>query len=138
MVFCSLGDQSVIGFDHTPVSFDKTHTMGLITRIASAVLLIGSTIASPTKRGTSENAPQISDEGPDVRWSEASVGVAPITWRIAIPNVAEGPFDILLQVVAPKTVGWAGIAWGGGMLYNPISLGWANENNTLASGRFAR
>ena len=111
--------------------------MGLITRLASAALLMSSAIASPTKRSISKDALQLRQDDPGVRWSEATVGVAPITWRVAIPNVEEGPFDVLLQVVAPKTVGWAGIAWGGGMLYNPISLGWPNANTTVASGRFA-
>ncbi|KAK7921549.1 hypothetical protein PG985_009571 [Apiospora marii] len=31
-------------------------------------------------------------------------------YRIAIPDVAAAPFDILLQIAAPKTVGWAGVA----------------------------
>ena len=111
--------------------------MGLITRLVSAALFMGGAIAYPSTYEPSKVASRAVEDDPGVRYSEATVGVAPITWRVAIPNVEEGPFDVLLQVVAPKTVGWAGIAWGGGMLYNPISLGWPNANTTVASGRFA-
>lgn len=107
--------------------------MGLITRLATIVAALAASSAAPPVSATA----QYCDEPTGVCYSEVTVGVAPITWRIAIPAVEEGPFDVLLQVVAPKTVGWAGIAWGGGMLYNPISLGWANGNSTLPAARFA-
>ncbi|KAK6953289.1 hypothetical protein Daesc_005590 [Daldinia eschscholtzii] len=107
--------------------------MGFIPRLALVVAaLAGHGFTAPTSASA-----KYCDEATGVCYSEISVGVAPITWRIAIPAVEEGPFDVLLQVVAPKTVGWAGIAWGGGMLYNPISLGWANGNTTVAAARFA-
>lgn len=107
--------------------------MGLITRLATIVAALAASSAAAPVSATA----QYCDEPTGVCYSEVTVGVAPITWRIAIPAVEEGPFDVLLQVVAPKTVGWAGIAWGGGMLYNPISLGWANGNSTLPAARFA-
>ncbi|KAK8038451.1 hypothetical protein PG993_006862 [Apiospora rasikravindrae] len=65
---------------------------------------------------------------------EANMGVA---YRIAIPNVAAAPFDILLQIVAPKSVGWAGVGWGGQMTLNPLTLGWANGDATGVSSRWA-
>lgn len=102
--------------------------MGIIARLATAVAVLAG-------HGFAD---QYCDTSSGVCYSEVTVGVAPITWRIAIPSVGEGPFDVLLQIVAPNRVGWAGLAWGGGMLYNPISLGWANGNTTVGSGRFAR
>lgn len=109
--------------------------MGLIARLAiAAAALAGNGIAAPVTAATA--AAQYCDET-GVCYSEVTVGVAPITWRIAIPAVEQGPFDVLLQVIAPKSVGWAGLAWGGGMLYNPISLAWANGNSTIGSARFA-
>lgn len=106
--------------------------MGLIARLATVVaVLAGRSITAPL----SASAKYCDDTG--VCYSEISVGVAPITYRIAIPAVEEGPFDVLLQIVAPQSVGWAGIAWGGGMLYNPITLGWANGNTTVPAARFA-
>ncbi|OTB01763.1 putative iron reductase domain protein [Hypoxylon sp. CI-4A] len=102
----------------------------------AAAVLASRGIAAPVSAAAAADG-QYCDEPTGVCYSEITVGVAPITWRIAIPAVEQGPFDILLQVVAPKRVGWAGIAWGGGMLYNPISLAWANGNSTVPSTRFA-
>ncbi len=109
--------------------------MGHLARLATAVAVL---FAVPSLAAPVAASAKYCDGPTGVCYSEISVGVAPITWRIAIPSVAEGPFDILLQIVAPKSVGWAGIAWGGGMLYNPISLGWANGNSTVPGARFAR
>ncbi|RYP42798.1 hypothetical protein DL768_010212 [Monosporascus sp. mg162] len=103
----------------------------LLARLATATvlaLLIG---------GHAAAASQYCDGETGVCYSETKVGVAPILWRVAIPAVEAGPFDILLQVVAPRTVGWAGIAWGGGMLYNPLSVGWPNGNTSVPASRFA-
>ncbi len=109
--------------------------MGPIARLATVVVavLAGGVAAAPVSATA-----QYCDGATGICFSEVTVGVAPITWRIAIPAVEEGPFDVLLQVIAPKSVAWAGLAWGGGMLYNPISLGWPNGNSTVATARFAR
>ncbi|RYP66945.1 hypothetical protein DL771_007519 [Monosporascus sp. 5C6A] len=112
----------------------------LLAQLATATvlaLLIGGGSAAPPIASTTAAASQYCDGETGVCYSEATVGVAPIKWRVAIPAVTSGPFDILLQVVAPRTVGWAGIAWGGGMLYNPLSLGWANGNTSVSASRFA-
>ncbi len=48
--------------------------------------------------------------GTNICFSETQIN--DITVRIAIPEVKSAPFDVLLQIVAPKaTVSWAGIAW---------------------------
>ncbi|KAK7977115.1 hypothetical protein PG988_004605 [Apiospora saccharicola] len=47
-------------------------------------------------------------------------------YRIAIPDVTAAPFDILLQIAAPKT-----------MALNPLTLGWANGNRAVVSSRWA-
>ena len=62
---------------------------------------------------------------------------AGITYRIAIPAGATAPFDIALQIVAPSTVGWAGIGWGGGMLNNPLVVAWPNGDTVTVSARTA-
>jgi hypothetical protein len=56
---------------------------------------------------------------------------------IAIPNVDEGPFDILVKIDAPTGTGWASVAWGGGMLRNPLSVAWANAGGVVVSSRLA-
>lgn len=58
-------------------------------------------------------------------------------YRIAIPDAAAAPFVILLHIAAPKTVGWAGVAWGGQMALNPPTLGWANGNGAVVSSWWA-
>ncbi|KAH9896345.1 hypothetical protein F4778DRAFT_772208 [Xylariomycetidae sp. FL2044] len=60
-----------------------------------------------------------------------------ISYGVAIPAATAPPFDILLQVVAPTSIGWAGIAWGGGMHGNPLTVGWANGASTVVSSRWA-
>lgn len=64
---------------------------------------------------------------------------ANIAFRVAVPANAQPnqPYDIVYQVVVPKQVGWAGIAFGGSMTYNPLLVGWANGQQTLTSTRWA-
>jgi hypothetical protein len=63
-----------------------------------------------------------------------------VNYRIAIPSNATNnePYQIVLQVVAPLTnTGWAGLAWGGQMTYNPLTLVWANAQQAAVSSRRA-
>jgi hypothetical protein len=62
-----------------------------------------------------------------------------ITFRVAVPSNAEPgqPYDIVFQMTVPNQVGWAGIAFGGSMVYNPLLVGWANGQSALTSVRWA-
>ncbi|SPO03630.1 related to cellobiose dehydrogenase [Cephalotrichum gorgonifer] len=60
-----------------------------------------------------------------------------ILYRIAIPEGATAPFDIAFQIVAPVRAGWAGIAWGGSMLNNPLSVAWPNGDTVTVTSRIA-
>ena len=62
-----------------------------------------------------------------------------ITYRVAIPsNVLPNEFyDTVIQVVAPIDIGWAGMAWGGHMIYNPLTVAWKNGRNIVISSRGA-
>ncbi|KAI0150803.1 hypothetical protein GGR57DRAFT_514067 [Xylariaceae sp. FL1272] len=60
-----------------------------------------------------------------------------ITFRIAIPSPATGAYDLVLQIVAPIAVGWTGIAWGGQMIYCPLTIGWLSGSTGVASVRRA-
>jgi len=64
---------------------------------------------------------------------------ANVVFRIAVPGnaVANQPFDIVLQVIAPSQVGWAGLAWGANMIRNPLTATWANGNSAQVSSRWA-
>ncbi|KAH4352460.1 hypothetical protein HBH98_021320 [Parastagonospora nodorum] len=62
-----------------------------------------------------------------------------IIYRIATPaNVPSGqPYDVVLQIVAPNSIGWAGLAWGGSMVRNPLTVSYPNGQKTTASSRWA-
>jgi hypothetical protein len=62
-----------------------------------------------------------------------------LTIRIAVPTPVSPntSYDAVLQVVAPIGVGWAGVAWGGGMTFNPLAVGWQNSNQAIVSSRWA-
>lgn len=68
-----------------------------------------------------------------------SLGGKYITFRIAVPGDAiQGTaYDTVLQVVAPNDVGWVGLAWGGSMTYNPLTVSWSNNGNAVLSSRYA-
>jgi hypothetical protein len=73
----------------------------------------------------------------NVCYAQFSSSTSGTTFRIAIPEVAKAPFDTLVQVVAPSTVGWAAIAWGGSMSLNPLTVAWMNDQNGVVSSRWA-
>ncbi|KAF6834600.1 cellobiose dehydrogenase [Colletotrichum plurivorum] len=62
-----------------------------------------------------------------------------ITFGFAIPEGATSgqPYDAILQVTAPIEVGWAGLAWGGSMTYNPLTIVWVNGEEVTVSSRMA-
>jgi hypothetical protein len=60
-----------------------------------------------------------------------------IRFGIAIPEAKAAPFDIIVQITAPLTVGWVGLAWGGAMTYNPLILTWPNGTIGAISSRMA-
>ncbi|RDL31382.1 CBD9-like protein [Venustampulla echinocandica] len=62
-----------------------------------------------------------------------------ITYRIAVPSPvpANSAYDVVLQVVAPNEVAWAGLAWGGSMIANPLTVAWSNSPNVVVSSRYA-
>jgi len=47
---------------------------------------------------------------------------------VALPPgaTATADYDVVVQIVAPREVGWAGIAWGAQMLKGPLTVGWSN------------
>jgi hypothetical protein len=61
-----------------------------------------------------------------------------VYYRIAIPDTAvKAPYDTVVQILSPNTIGWAGLAWGGGMLSNPLTVVWPNCSNVVISSRWA-
>ncbi len=60
-----------------------------------------------------------------------------VAFRVAVPDVAAAPFDTLLQIVAPVATGWAGLAWGGAMTANPLTVAWPSGDAAIVSSRWA-
>ncbi|KAH8898583.1 cellobiose dehydrogenase-like protein [Thozetella sp. PMI_491] len=68
-----------------------------------------------------------------------SIDGSVVVFRVAVPSPsASGTgFDVVLQVVSPKNVGWVGLAWGGGMARNPLTVAWWNNNQAVVSSRYS-
>ena len=64
------------------------------------------------------------------------------TYRVALPSDAtqNSAYDVVLQVIAPNSLTWAGFAWGGSMIQNPLTVVWPNGNSGQAttSSRWAK
>ncbi|CAK7222109.1 hypothetical protein SBRCBS47491_004758 [Sporothrix bragantina] len=104
----------------------------------TALALAASVLAAPaTEILPRASDAKVCDDASKLCYSEyvASNGVS---YRIAIPDTATAaaPYDIALSIVAPKAVGWAGIAWGGAMASNPLTLGWSNAATAVVSSRY--
>ncbi|KAI0021340.1 hypothetical protein F4780DRAFT_285336 [Xylariomycetidae sp. FL0641] len=112
-----------------------------MTRLTAAFLLLPLLLlaaAAPPQQQQHGRRAQDCDAATGACFSSATVGVAGIRYGVAIPAGAAGPFDALLRIEAPRSVGWAGIAWGGHMINNTITMAWANGNSSVVSSRWAR
>lgn len=114
--------------------------MGLFQIAAVTLALSSMALGSPVPepQAVAAAAAKACDAATGICYSEW-VSPEKISFRIAIPDTATaGSFDVLLQIVAPKAVGWAGIAWGGTMVNNPLTVAWPNGNTSVVTGRRAR
>jgi Cytochrome domain of cellobiose dehydrogenase len=63
---------------------------------------------------------------------------AGITYGVALPMNVSDPYDAIISITAPvSNTTWAGFAWGGTMVWNPLTVGWANGKTSVVSSRFA-
>ncbi len=60
-----------------------------------------------------------------------------ISIGIALPMNVSDPYDAIISITAPLATTWAGFAWGGTMVFNPLTVGWPNGNTAVVSSRFA-
>ncbi|KAM7213232.1 cellobiose dehydrogenase [Rhypophila decipiens] len=112
--------------------------MGLF-QLSAAVLALGTVVAaSPIAEVEPRSvAAKVCDAATTVCYSEYT-SPGGVSYRIAIPDTAKaGDFDVLLQIVAPQSVGWAGLAWGGVMVNNPLAVAWANGQSSVVTSRSA-
>jgi hypothetical protein len=115
--------------------------MGLIH---FALLAIGGTQAWTASASGSRSAKRQSTTtkycpgGTDICFSENREPTYDIAYRIAIPDVSDAPFDVLLQIVAPlDQAGWAALSWGGTMNENPLTVGWPSGDSAVVSSRWS-
>ena len=60
-----------------------------------------------------------------------------IYFGIALPKNPVDPYDAIITITSPVGHYWTGFAWGGGMVWNPLTLAWKNGESTTGSARFA-
>jgi hypothetical protein len=60
-----------------------------------------------------------------------------IQYGIALPSTVTAPYDAIISISAPLSVPWAGLAWGGTMVWNPLTVAWPNGKSAVGSSRFA-
>jgi Cytochrome domain of cellobiose dehydrogenase len=73
-------------------------------------------------------------QGALVSYTEAVSGVQ---YNVGIPEAAAAPFDVYTSIVAPISMTYAAISFGGCMLRSPILVAWANGTNIAVSPRWA-
>lgn len=105
----------------------------------SALVLAATALAAPSGEVLPRaSEAKVCDEASKLCYSEY-VAASGVSYRIAIPDTATAtaPYDIALSIVAPKAIGWAGVAWGGAMTNNPLTVGWSNAATAVVSSRLA-
>jgi hypothetical protein len=60
-----------------------------------------------------------------------------MAFAVALPKNVTDPYDAIIRITAPVANRWAGFLWGGTMVWNPLSIAWANGNSGTISARFA-
>lgn len=113
--------------------------MQLTSCFVAASALVGYALGAPA---AAANAAVVYDPETGFTFSEYKVAYtlsANIAFRVAVPSSAQPgqPYDIVIQAVVPNAVGWAGVAFGGSMVYNPLFVAWASGQSTQGSVRWA-
>jgi hypothetical protein len=56
-----------------------------------------------------------------------------VIYRVALSRRIsdDKPYDVVVQIVAPISTGWAGLAWGGQMIANPLAVIWRLDQQVL-------
>ncbi|KAK5659576.1 hypothetical protein OQA88_778 [Cercophora sp. LCS_1] len=62
---------------------------------------------------------------------------ANLTFKLAIPDTTAAPFPLLMSIIAPIGISWAGFATGGCMLRSPLIVAWVNGTGVVVTTRWA-
>lgn len=77
------------------------------------------------------------DADTKICYSTYSNAASGLEFGVALPKNVTDPYDAIIKVTAPISHVWAGFAWGGQMVWNPLTVAWSNGNSGIASARFA-
>ncbi|PMD62579.1 iron reductase domain protein [Hyaloscypha bicolor E] len=62
-----------------------------------------------------------------ITFSAYTSGYTGIAFGVALPMNVSDPYDAIISITAPvSNTTWAGFAWGGTMVWNPLTVAWAN------------
>lgn len=70
-------------------------------------------------------------------YSSYSDTTSGMTFGVALPKNVTDPYDAIIRITAPLANKWAGFSWGGTMVWNPLSVAWANGKSGTISARSA-
>ncbi|KAF1912392.1 cellulose binding iron reductase-like protein [Ampelomyces quisqualis] len=102
--------------------------------------VLGSAVALASYATAQEGEVQskiVCDADTEICYSSYSNAESGMTFGIALPKTVTDPYDVILKMTAPIANKWAGFSWGGNMVWNPLSVAWANGNSGTISARFA-
>ncbi|KAF2869417.1 hypothetical protein BDV95DRAFT_99165 [Massariosphaeria phaeospora] len=79
----------------------------------------------------------VCDAATKICYSSYSDAGSGMTFGIALPKNVTAPYDAIIKITAPVENTWVGFAWGGQMVWNPLTVAWANGKSATVSARFA-
>lgn len=80
---------------------------------------------------------RVYDPKTKIYYSQYSDAESGMTFGVALPKNVTDPYNAVIRITAPITNTWAGFSWGGNMVWNPLSVAWANGKSGTISARFA-
>ena len=79
----------------------------------------------------------VCDAATKICYSSYTNAASGLAFGIALPKTVSDPYDAIIKITAPNNITWAGFAWGGQMVWNPLTVAWPNGTSGVASARFA-
>jgi hypothetical protein len=113
----------------------QSHTNQRIMRL---LLLIFGALATCGVHGQTADSKVVYDPITHISYSSYTSSETGITFGVALPMNVSDPYDAIISITAPiANVTWAGFAWAGTMVWNPLTVAWPNGKTTVVSSRFA-
>ena len=89
-------------------------------------------------RGQTADSKIVYDPVTKITYSSYTNPQTGISFGVALPMNVSDPYDAIISITAPlSNTTWAGFAWAGTMVWNPLTVAWPNGKTTVVSSRFA-